>query len=205
MYLKRVRIKEDRHLFQSFPFSHFTKDIHTHQLEGLRIDVHPFRKSSKQYLFHLFNRLLVQCVIHLNHPLLLIAQQYLESDLSTSRLVSYKPWACLKQAQGLRRKNGHFHQTSTHFSLIQTSQIHIHEKTEQHDFFMPLTSHQIICFRHAKTFLFLDPGDSNASRWFRQRKTYVFPPCPYRTDQDRSPGPIPFRSPHVTSLFHADI
>jgi hypothetical protein len=48
----------------------------------------------------------------------------------------------LKQAQGLRRKNGHFHQTRTHFSLIQTSQIHIHEKTEQRDFFMPLTSHQ---------------------------------------------------------------
>lgn len=161
MYLQRVRIKEDCHLFQSFPFFHLTKDIHAHQLECLRVDVHPFRKSSKQYLFHLFNRLLVQCVIHLNHPLLLIAQRYLESDHSTSRLISYKPWACLKQAQGLRRKNDHFHQTSTHFSLIQTSQIHIYEKTEQRDFFMPLTSHQIICFRHAKTFLFPDPNSGS--------------------------------------------
>ncbi len=161
MYLKRVCIKEDRHLFQSLPFFHLTKDIHAYQRECLRVDVHPFRQSSKQYLFHLFDRLLVQCVTHLNHPLLLIAQRYLESDHSTSRLVSYKPWACLKQAQGLRRKNGHFHQTSTHFSSIQTSQIHIHEKTKQRDFFMPLTSHQIICFRHAKTFLFPDPNSGS--------------------------------------------
>ncbi len=51
----------------------------------------------------------------------------------------------------------------------------------------------------------MDPGESYASRKSHKRKTYVFPPCPYRTDQDRSPGPIPFRSTHVTSLFHADV
>ncbi len=51
----------------------------------------------------------------------------------------------------------------------------------------------------------MDPGESNASRPSSQRKTYVFLPCPYRTDRDRSPGPTPFRSTHVTSLFHADV
>ena len=51
----------------------------------------------------------------------------------------------------------------------------------------------------------MDPGESNASRPSSQRKTYVFRPCPYRTDRDRSPGPTPFRSTHVTSLFHADV
>ena len=51
----------------------------------------------------------------------------------------------------------------------------------------------------------MDPGESNASRPSCQRKTHVFRPCPYRTDRDRSSGPTPFRSPHVPSLFHADI
>ncbi len=54
----------------------------------------------------------------------------------------------------------------------------------------------------------MDPGESNASRPARQRKTHVFLPCPYRTDRDRSPGPTPSHSTHsthVTSLFHADV
>ena len=51
----------------------------------------------------------------------------------------------------------------------------------------------------------MDPGESNASRPSRQRKTHVFRPCPYRTDRDRSPGPTPFRSTHVAPLFHADV
>ena len=58
-------------------------------------------------------------------------------------------------------------------SSIQTSQIHIHEKTEQHDFFMPLTSHQIICFRHAKTFLFSIPS---SAFWIQARATRVDDP-----------------------------
>lgn len=59
MYLKRIRVEEDRGLRQSYSFFHVTKDVHAYEFEFPILNVQFIGKPSKQYLGHLLYRLLI--------------------------------------------------------------------------------------------------------------------------------------------------